>query len=254
MTVKEALFHLGVRENTLTDLEKVKLDEEGFLVIENLFSEWEAVSMASAMNGLFEQEKTGFLQPRCINMQNKSSVFDICFKHPRFLAAIVHILGDNIRSLGIHASPKPPCNENQALHTDGQTELLYTHVFHQIRSKEEFKLANSVWMLTDFTEENGATRVIPGTHLIKVLPSDIMKDPKASHPDEQIIYGKTGSVIIFNAYLWHGMTRNRTPFYRMNVNSFWRKRESNRRNDWGVLTTEAWNQLNESERCLFWEA
>ena len=60
-------------------------------------------------------------------------------------------------------------------------------------------VANVIWMLDDFTNTNGATRVVPKSHKIKKFAVDGEK-----HKDEILITGKKGSVLVFNANLWHG--------------------------------------------------
>ena len=54
--------------------------------------------------------------------------------------------------------------------------------------------ANSIWMLQDFTEKNGATRFVPGTHRSGKRPEDVLDDIFAPHPEEVKIYGPAGDV------------------------------------------------------------
>jgi len=69
-------------------------------------------------------------------------------------------------------------------------------------------LITALWMLDDFSAENGATRVVPGSHLIvRPLAKDYAQ-PLAHHPDEKVVIGRAGDVLIFNAYLWHSGRRN----------------------------------------------
>lgn len=60
-------------------------------------------------------------------------------------------------------------------------------------------VANVLWMLDDFTEQNGATRVVPGSH----KNMHFTEDGKV-YDDEILITGRKGSALIFNANLWHG--------------------------------------------------
>ena len=60
-------------------------------------------------------------------------------------------------------------------------------------------VANVIWMLDDFTEKNGATRVVPGSHKYRSFTED-----GKIYEDEILITGKKGSALIFNANLWHG--------------------------------------------------
>ena len=59
--------------------------------------------------------------------------------------------------------------------------------------------ANSIWMLDNFTEENGATEVLPGSHKFRFKPK------KKDNKNKKIIkcVGNAGSVIITHGALWH---------------------------------------------------
>jgi ectoine hydroxylase-related dioxygenase (phytanoyl-CoA dioxygenase family) len=72
-------------------------------------------------------------------------------------------------------------------------------------------VCNSMWALTDFTEENGATRVIPGSHLADCSP-DYGK-PYDSVPAEM----SKGSVLVWHGSLWHGGGANATDEPRVGV-------------------------------------
>jgi ectoine hydroxylase-related dioxygenase (phytanoyl-CoA dioxygenase family) len=72
-------------------------------------------------------------------------------------------------------------------------------------------VCNSMWALTDFTEANGATRLIPGSHL------------RDHNPDYGSFYDsipaemETGSVLIWHGSLWHGGGANRTRSNRIGI-------------------------------------
>lgn len=59
--------------------------------------------------------------------------------------------------------------------------------------------ANVVWLLDDFCKDNGATRLVPGSHKWKSYANNGEK-----HPDEVLIESEKGSALIFNANIWHG--------------------------------------------------
>jgi ectoine hydroxylase-related dioxygenase (phytanoyl-CoA dioxygenase family) len=82
-------------------------------------------------------------------------------------------------------------------------------------------VCNSVWMLDDFTTENGALRVVPGSHRWGRKPQDALPDPESVHPDEKLVTGKAGTVVIMNAHLWHGGTENRTEAPRCALHAFY---------------------------------
>ena len=213
MTFQEALYELGVRDDTLSPQEKQHLDEQGYLPLDNIISHEQAARMRQAMEELFALEKTG--QPdgasECGNMQNKSDAFDVCITHPRVLAAIAHVLREEFKSLGVHTRPNPPGMARGGLHVDWSGPP---------PAAGQYSVCNSMWPLCDFTEENGATSVVPGSHRSGQTP-DVLDDPLAIHPQEIQIVVPLGTVVIFNSHTWHSANANRSSAPRPNVTSFW---------------------------------
>lgn len=82
---------------------------------------------------------------------------------------------------------------------------------------------NSLWALTEFTEENGATRVVPGSH-VRPRAQYRMKDTLAAEMDR-------GSVMLFSSKLWHGGGSNRSNEIRrtqaVNYSVGWVRQEEN---------------------------
>lgn len=66
-------------------------------------------------------------------------------------------------------------------------------------------IINVMYMLTDFSAENGATRVAPGSHL-EPNPARYFDAPPATFP----VTGPAGTAVIFDGRLWHGTGQNRT--------------------------------------------
>jgi ectoine hydroxylase-related dioxygenase (phytanoyl-CoA dioxygenase family) len=52
-----------------------------------------------------------------------------------------------------------------------------------------------------------------------------MADPKAPHPDEQLVLAPAGTVVVFNSHAWHGGTLNRSSSPRRAVHSYWTRRD-----------------------------
>ena len=90
------------------------------------------------------------------------------------------------------------------------TDVKYKHgiEFHRdVRSfSMEYKLMlNMLVMLDDFTVENGATKIIPGSHRLKEKPSD-----KYIQENYVQAIGKKGSILLFNSNVWHAAAKNTT--------------------------------------------
>jgi ectoine hydroxylase-related dioxygenase (phytanoyl-CoA dioxygenase family) len=72
-------------------------------------------------------------------------------------------------------------------------------------------VCNTMWALTDFTDANGATRIIPGSHTRDHSPE--YGTEYASIPAEM----RRGSVLIWHGSLWHGGGANRTRERRVGI-------------------------------------
>ena len=72
-------------------------------------------------------------------------------------------------------------------------------------------VCNTMWALTDFTEANGATRVVPGSHTADCSPD--YGAPYDSIPAEMA----RGSVLVWHGSLWHGGGANTTDERRVGI-------------------------------------
>jgi ectoine hydroxylase-related dioxygenase (phytanoyl-CoA dioxygenase family) len=86
-------------------------------------------------------------------------------------------------------------------------------------------VCNSMWALTDFTERNGATRIVPGSHL-----ADHSPDYGAPYDSIPAVMAK-GSVLVWHGSLWHGGGANHSDERRfgiaMNYCAGWVRQQEN---------------------------
>ena len=222
----DTLSELDVRQDTLTQAEKDFLDQKGYLDLGQLLSIEQVEKINEKIYSLMntEGDKAGselldspyIRHPkevgadRLADLVNKGEVFDIFYTHPRVLAGIAHVLGQSIKLSSLNYRAAKPGMGLQKLHVD----------WHEAVTPGQYKVCNSIWLLDNFSKENGATRIVPGTHHSGVLPQDVLADPEAPHPDEVIIEAPAGSVFIFNSHAWHGGTTNRTGKNRRSIHSY----------------------------------
>jgi ectoine hydroxylase-related dioxygenase (phytanoyl-CoA dioxygenase family) len=106
-------------------------------------------------------------------------------------------------------------------------------------------LLQTMWMLTDFTAENGATRLVPGTHL--------GGRPPANPQDEKEVpaLGRRGSVLIWNGGVWHRNGPNTSPHqHRMGANAAYIPRFVHRPELWPRVRREVYQGFPEQLQQL----
>jgi ectoine hydroxylase-related dioxygenase (phytanoyl-CoA dioxygenase family) len=209
MDMQEALQALGVTDQTLTAQQREQLDTQGYLIFHNVIDPvW-----LEALRDKFEQltaeegDKAGIEVGqmngirRLSDLVNKGEVFDRIYTHPLVLAAARHIINRPFKLHSLNGHDPLPGYGQQSLHPDwgGERGELTT-----------FSVINSMWLLDDFSKENGATRVVPGSHLWPGSPRDQLEDLTAPHPQEIYLEAPAGSVAVFNGHAWHGSRHNST--------------------------------------------
>jgi hypothetical protein len=215
-----ALADLGVQP--LDPAIAADLDRDGFAVMPHALDNprMDAIRGRLAELSAEEGDRAGLEvhqeagTDRLSDLVNKGEVFDIFYTHPVVLAGIAHVLDGDLKLSSLNSRAALPGKGHQGLHADwGPLDL-----------SEGFQVCNSIWLLDDFTVENGATRVVPGTHRSGQSPGDVLDDAAAPHPDEQLLLAPAGTVVIFNSHLWHGGTTNRTNRPRRAVHSYFTRR------------------------------
>jgi len=251
MTFQEALFALGVREDTLTQAEKAQLDRDGYLLLHHMFAREQAAAFAARLDELLaiEGDQAGLEthqeegSDRLSDLVNKDPMFDITFTHPRLLAAVAHAIKADFKFSSLNSRFARPGQGQQGLHADLDEPVM--------AGPDEFLGCNSMWLLDDFTETNGATRVVPGTHRIRRLPYEEMPDPGAPHPREVKLVAPAGTVIVFNAHTWHSGTRNESSRPRRAMHAFFCRRDQPQQtNQRRYIRPETYARLSEAARYI----
>ena len=197
-----------------------QLEREGFLVIPGFFSASLCRNLIDRVEELYAQEgeRAGSEfrgEPgtrRLANLADKGEIFRDVFANAEILGYISHLLRPRFKLSSLNArSAEPHEQGHQPLHVD---QGLLPDAGGAV-------VANVVWMLDDFTPENGAMRAVPRTHLSGRRPQEVLADPNAPHQDEVLVTGKAGTVCVMNAHLWHGGTANRTTAPRRAIHSFY---------------------------------
>ena len=204
----------------LSQPEREELSETGYVVLEDLMDPGFLAALRSRIEELFaeEGERAGseFRQEpgsrRLANVVDKGEIFARAILHPRVLESVVAVLGSRFKLSSLNVRSANPWNGiSQPLHADAGA----------IADQQGYWVCNSVWMIDEFTAENGAIRVVPGSHQWRQLPQQALSDPSAPHPREKLLTGPAGTVVVMNAHMWHGGTANRTDRPRCAMHGFY---------------------------------
>jgi ectoine hydroxylase-related dioxygenase (phytanoyl-CoA dioxygenase family) len=181
-------------DSTLAD-DLARLDRDGFVILERLLSASEIDAIVRALapyeagRPMGRNDFEGGRSQRVYSLAGKGAVFHALAEHPRVLAILdarlLHgFLLSTFQSIRLH-----PGETAQAFHSDD--------AFYLVPRPRATLGISAIWAIEDFTEDNGATELIPGSH-----------QWGSEHPDDRPHEVKkavmpAGSVVLFDAALWH---------------------------------------------------
>jgi ectoine hydroxylase-related dioxygenase (phytanoyl-CoA dioxygenase family) len=140
---------------------------------------------------------------RVYNLLARARVWEQVPVHPAVLPVVEGVLDRGALVSSLSSIAILPGETAQPIHADDQ--------LMPIAKPHVPTVCNTMWALTDFTEANGATRVVPGSHLADCSP-DYGK-PYDSIGAEM----PKGSVLVWHGSLWHGGGANTTSARRIGI-------------------------------------
>jgi len=200
--------------------ERESLDRFGYVLVEDVLDADMLRLVRERVEQLYEEEGENAgsefrKEPgarRLANLVDKGRIFQQLIATPQVLERVRHVLGDKFKLSSFNArSANPHSNEAQPLHCDASA----------LPDENGYWVCNTIWLLDDFTPENGATRVIPGSQRWGQLPQDVLSNLDAPHPEEVLVLGRAGSVVVMNTHAWHGGTANKTDKHRRALHAFY---------------------------------
>ncbi len=143
----------------------------------------------------------GRLTRRVYALFAKTRALDVLATHPVVLGVLDRVLGDY--QLSAPAAIAIGSGEAaQVLHPDDA-------IYPVPRPHQEL-VVNAMWPLEDFTEANGATRIVPGSHRW----IDERPGPDCASTTVEM---SAGTALVYLGSVWHGGGANTTPTARLGV-------------------------------------
>ena len=141
---------------------------------------------------------------------NATQCFAEHLSDPRILGVAAELFGDFVRISCTDCVITNPGSARGYWHSDWPYNATNsTHV--KAPYPDALMHLSSIWMLTDFTTENGGTYIVPDSHMINDNPAgETLQgfDRDGPHPDQIQVRGTAGSVLLYDSRLWHSVAEN----------------------------------------------
>jgi ectoine hydroxylase-related dioxygenase (phytanoyl-CoA dioxygenase family) len=200
---------------TLTDADAdrhaAEIEQQGYTIVEDAFEAAFAKEVLDALDAIIEQRQ---LAPadnsfegrdtfRVYNLLAHDPLFQRIPTAPAVLPVVERVLDRECLLSTLSSIDIRPGESAQPIHSDDQVIGLPRTGFPVV--------CNSMWAITDFTEANGATRLVPGSHKDPEYPA--YGEQYESIPAEM----PAGSVLLWHGSLWHGGGANRSDDRRVGI-------------------------------------
>jgi len=182
-----------------------RLDRSGYAIVEGALSRDDAHRIGAGLRRLLDgvpggrNPFEGYRTRRLYALFAKTRVLDPLALDPLVLGALTAVLGPHFQLSGPTGIEIGPGEQQQILHRD---EDIYP-----VPRPHPQLVTNVMWAFDDFTVENGATRLVAGSH------RDVDR-PSADAPLE-FAEMPAGSMMLYVGSLWHGGGANRTDRSRL---------------------------------------
>jgi len=188
-----------------------EIDDQGYTIVEDAI---EPDFVEALHDDLLRLEQFFDVQPspnsfeghhtlRIYNLLAFGALYERIPEHPNVLPIVERVLDPGCLVSSLSSIDILPGEVAQPIHADDQ--------LIPIPKPHPPTVCNTMWALTDFTEANGATRLVPGSHTRDHSPD--YGHPYDSIPAEM----RKGSVLVWHGSLWHGGGANRTGERRIGI-------------------------------------
>ena len=236
-STEQALNDLSIKEDALSDSDKLKLQKDGYCTIYISPEEWKKRGVdidlvSKVVDDLIVKEgwrggwdhishkmKQGKHPEegaqRLNNLLSKHECFRKIFTIPEALTAAKFLIKDEICLSQLILRMPLPGKGEQPWHIDWSPRK---------KEKDPVRSVLTSLLLDDYTKENGTTRVVPGSHKWLKQPSEegyYFQD----HPKQKYIEAQKGTLLIYDINLWHCGTKNINGKKRRHLNINYRDRK-----------------------------
>ncbi len=194
------------RKKVHSDAQELK--ENGYVILKDRLAEEKLRKIRTELKSLHEEAPKGtshfggFETERVYNLVARTRALDELYLLPELLAIVESHLDDQIQLSIVSSVNLLPGQSAQSFHRDD--------AYYPLPRPHMPLNVNAMWAIDDFTEENGATLLVPNSH---VSASD---QPVSGHKTVKALM-PAGSVVIYDGSLFHAGGHNQTVNSRMGL-------------------------------------
>lgn len=189
----------------IAEADLAAVQRDGYVILPDLLSTDELAEIREAVRPLLDRHGRnafeGRTTQRVYSVLNKTRTCDRVADHPRVLALLDRLFLPNYLLSMLQVINILPGEQAQMLHTDDG--------FYPLPRPRKALGAATIWAIDDFSADNGATDIVPGSHdWDHRMPEESEREP---------VLMRAGSCVFFLSTLWHGGGANRSANPRMAV-------------------------------------
>jgi hypothetical protein len=200
---------MGWSPRPLTEAEvewhAANIERDGYSIMEGaipepfrreLLDELDRLEEARPGGDVPPQAFTGLVTRRWLDLLNDGEVWQRVAIHPWLMRVLPRVLGEGFLLSTMATALVGAGEPEQAVHDDDSV--------YQFPRPHPNLVCNSMWALTDFTEQTGATRIVPGSN-------HWLQDPEVGRAYDTVpMLMPAGSICPFVGSLYHGAGHNRS--------------------------------------------
>ena len=176
-------------------------ERDGFVVVEDALDAPTIERLTAAVDRVWAAERPYGTALHLLGFLGRGPEFVALIDHPSTFPLVYGLLGWNIYVYHCHLDVHPPVHDHPRWrwHQDGGRQNV------ELESPRPRLSVKVAYFLTDVDEpDQGALRVIPGSHTRDTLPRD--DEPEQVTP----LLVRAGSAVVFDRRLWHARGDNRS--------------------------------------------
>ena len=188
-----------------------EVETNGYAIVENVIQRETCDAVLAKVDFLMDSLAIPFGQNaflgrhtrRIFNLLARDRLFESAPTHREPLGVVEGLLDPECLLSSLTAIEMQPGQARQPLHADDGS--------YGFPRPAPTQIVVALWALTDFTNENGGTHVVPGSHRFDRRPG------REDHPETVQVEMPAGSVVFYSGSLWHGGGENRSDVRRVGL-------------------------------------